>query len=203
MDVNNQACVYGRLDEELLTRIRSLAPIHLLTMNCRNTKPIAIQTHVVANPRLRCEARADGPPVEFEAYRDRDGLFELVRTVVARLASEGLAGESLTVLLPRTPKPEEQTLLERMGLRRYERGTQEGESLGKDVTGTWATVSSFKGLENDVVVLAGLDDIDDDWWRSVAYVGMSRARYRLVTILHAECEARRQERFEAEVERSL
>ena len=39
----------------------------------------------------------------------------------------------------------------------------------------WSTVSAFKGLESDVVVLAGLDEADSDWWRAVAYVGMSRA----------------------------
>ena len=47
---------------------------------------------------------------------------------------------------------------------------------------TWSIVSGFKGLENDVVILAGLTDIDDDWYRGVAYVGMSRARTRLHVI---------------------
>ncbi len=41
---------------------------------------------------------------------------------------------------------------------------------------TWSIVSGFKGLENDVVILAGLTDIETDWHRGVAYVGMSRAR---------------------------
>ncbi len=203
MDINNQACVYGRLDEDLLTRIRSLAPTHLLTANCRNTRPIAIQTHVVANPRVRCEARAEGPPVEFVTYRDRKGQFEVLREVVARLGPQELTSERLSVLLPRTPKPNEEVLLEGMGLRRYEGRTHQGRSSGKGVAGTWSTVSSFKGLENDVVILAGLDEIDDDWWRSIAYVGMSRARYRLVTILREDCEARRHERLEAEIERSF
>ncbi len=43
----------------------------------------------------------------------------------------------------------------------------------------WSIVSGFKGLENDVVILAGLTDIDDDGYRGVAYVGMSRARTQL------------------------
>ncbi|MBW2509458.1 MAG: ATP-binding domain-containing protein [Deltaproteobacteria bacterium] len=47
---------------------------------------------------------------------------------------------------------------------------------------TWSIVSGFKGLENDVVILAGLTDIDDDLYRGVAYVGMSRARTRLHVI---------------------
>jgi hypothetical protein len=203
MDINNQACVYGRLDDELLERVRRLAPTLLLTTNCRNTRPIATQTHVVANPRVRCEARAEGPPVEFETYRDRTGEFEKLRNVVARLDREHLAGEGLTVLFPRTPKRSEEALLERMGLRRYSGEERPAQSFARSAKGTWATVSSFKGLENDVVILVGLDEIDSDWWRAVAYVGMSRARYRLVTLLHEACEARRKERFEAEIARSL
>jgi len=44
---------------------------------------------------------------------------------------------------------------------------------------TWSIVSGFKGLENDVVIFAALTDIETDWHRGVAYVGMSRARTRL------------------------
>jgi len=203
MDVNNQASIYGRLDEKLLARIRSLAPVHLLTTNCRNTRPIAIQTHVVANPRVRCEARADGPPVEFETYENRSGLFETLRDVIARLDGEHFAGAGLTVLLPRTPVSHEEALLEQMGLGRYSAEEHRARPPLKSRKGRWATVSAFKGLESDVVILAGLDDIDAEWWQAVAYVGMSRARFRLVTILREACEARRRERFAAEIDRSL
>ena len=40
----------------------------------------------------------------------------------------------------------------------------------------WSIVSGFKGLENDVVILAALTDIETDWHRAEADVGMSRAR---------------------------
>jgi len=43
---------------------------------------------------------------------------------------------------------------------------------------TRSIVSGFKGLENDVVILATLTDIETDWHRGVAYVGISRARTR-------------------------
>jgi hypothetical protein len=51
---------------------------------------------------------------------------------------------------------------------------------------TWSIVSAFKGLENDFAILAGLTDIDDDWYRGMAYVGMSRARTRLHVIIHPQ-----------------
>ena len=59
---------------------------------------------------------------------------------------------------------------------------------------TWSIVSGFKGLENDVVILAALTDIETDWHRGVAYVGMSRARTRLHVIIHDDCDGKRRER---------
>ena len=59
---------------------------------------------------------------------------------------------------------------------------------------TWTTVSSFKGLENDVVVLVGVEYLHDDWYRSLAYAGMSRARIRLHVLIHQDADKLRQER---------
>lgn len=49
---------------------------------------------------------------------------------------------------------------------------------------TFCTVSSFKGLENDFIVMTDIEDLESDWWRSVIYVGMSRARVGLHILLH-------------------
>ncbi len=55
--------------------------------------------------------------------------------------------------------------------------------------------------ENDLVVLAGVDDIEGDWWKAVTYVGMSRARSRLHVIIHVDCDSIRRDRFELELQR--
>jgi hypothetical protein len=48
---------------------------------------------------------------------------------------------------------------------------------------SYCTVSSFKGLENDFIVLTDIEELDSEWWRSVIYVGMSRARVGLHLLL--------------------
>ena len=53
----------------------------------------------------------------------------------------------------------------------------------------WATVSAFKGLESDVVVLVGIEQLDSNWWSSVLYVGMSRARVRLHLVIDESARA--------------
>ena len=39
---------------------------------------------------------------------------------------------------------------------------------------TWSPVSGFKGLENDVVIVAGVTDIEADWHRGIASVFNNR-----------------------------
>ena len=72
-------------------------------------------------------------------------------------------------------RPDEEQHLNRLVLRRLTEddvphlGTATLQSI------TWSTVSGFKGLESDVIIVAGLTDIESDWHRGVAYLGMSRA----------------------------
>jgi hypothetical protein len=47
----------------------------------------------------------------------------------------------------------------------------------------FCTVSAFKGMENDFIILTDIEDLDSEWWRSVIYVGMSRARVGLHLLL--------------------
>ena len=42
----------------------------------------------------------------------------------------------------------------------------------------------FKGLENDFILISDIEDINAGWWKSVIYVGMSRARFGLHLLLH-------------------
>ena len=80
-----------------------------------------------------------------------------------------------------------------MGLRRISEDDVPHLGSASLQTITWSIVSGFKGLENDVVILAALTDIETDWHRGVAYVGMSRARTRLHVVIHEDCDGKRRE----------
>ena len=204
LDANDQACVYGRMNPASLVRVRDLASRELLlTLNCRNTRPIALQTNVVADPERRAVGRIDGPPVEFSSYKtDREALSRLGQ-VLDGLRHEGMAKGHVSVLFPRAPDEQQVRRLISMGIRQLAEEDVASLESNSPKAFTWATVSSFKGLENDVVVLAGVKEIESDWWRAVTYVGMSRARYRLYVISHVDCDPIRQERFQQEISRRL
>jgi len=110
--------------------------------------------------------------------------------------SKGATTQRAPVFPVRNPRPDEEPHLTRLALRRLTEddvphlGTATLQSI------TWSTVSGFKGLENDVILVAGLTDIESDWHRGVAYVGMSCARTRLHFIIHEDCDGKRRAREE-------
>ena len=96
--------------------------------------------------------------------------------------------------IPSSTTAGEEKHLERMALRRLSEDDVPHLGSASLQTITWSIVSGLKGLENDVVILAGLTDIEADWHRGVAYVGMSRARTRLHVLIHEDCDGKRRER---------
>ena len=152
------------------------------------------QTTLVSSARRPIKARVDGKPVRFTHYRKAPGWVSPLERVVGDLRREQVPPGSISVLLTNKPSEDEQKALQRLGLVQL---TEEhvpalGTSTLTEIT--WSTVSGFKGLENDVVVLVGVKDIDDDWHQGVAYVGMSRARTGLHVIIREDCDERRRER---------
>ena len=140
------------------------------------------------------ETRVDGRPVDFHPYHGRSGWLQELERLITDLRRDNVPPGRISVLLLKTPRGDEGKHLERMGLRRLSEDDVPHLGSASLQTVTWSIVSGFKGLENDVVILAGLTDIDDDWHRGVAYVGMSRARTRLHVIIHEECDEKRRER---------
>ena len=196
LDGREQAKVYGKMEDEALQRLTALGVRERLTLNCRNTRPIARQTAVVSNSKWRVKARVDGRPVDFHPYHGRSGWLKELDRLITDLQRDNVPSGRISVLLLKTPRGDEEQHLERMGLRRLSEDDVSDLGSASLQYVTWSVVSGFKGLENDVVIVAGLTDIEDDWHRGVAYVGMSRARTRLQVVIHEDCDTKRREREE-------
>lgn len=57
------------------------------------------------------------------------------------------------------------------------------KATGKIDSICFSTIHSFKGLENSYIILTDITKIDDDEFRSLLYVGMSRARIGLYVLI--------------------
>lgn len=164
--------VFADSHQELYARNWSLPdtwPQFPLDINCRSTLPIAERVSSIYRD-VAVTLGAQGPmPVFVSADLRVEGI-DLVQSVVGRLIQEeGLSTNQIVVL------SDSKALVEQL------RETFVGEHSFTSIDGVGVVVESvnrFKGLEADAVVLALTDaDMDDvSRLKSIAYVGMSRAR---------------------------
>ena len=198
LDSNNQSSIYDKVEKTALDSLRAMGRSQFLTINCRNTQEVAQHTNILAQPRVPSVGRISGPPVEFVSFDAGKDPFDRLSGILKTLEGEGVRPGRVSVLLARSPSQEQLELLHNLGVEPVT--VENAASISDGPIATWAVVSGFKGLENDVVLLVGVEDIDGDWWRAVCYVGMSRARSRLYVFLTGECERVRQRRWESYLE---
>lgn len=165
-----------------LTRLLPGEPFSL-TMNCRNTQAIheAVRKFHSHPEQLTSRAPAGRPP-ELFYFSTEQAQEDLVRSALHRLViDEHIDTQQITLLTTRAP---EKTAF------------RPGRKLGNFVLVEWGDrnwrktdirvsgVHRFKGLENRVIVLTGLEDNDPSWLNPLLYVACSRARTHLVIVAH-------------------
>ena len=151
---------------------------------------IARETDMLARPRRRSSARVPGNPVRYFWYSSAKDQSEQLKGLLRRLKTGGIRDENVTILSPLAPDRACASQLDGVS-------TQSGQPSTR-VTVT--SISAFKGLESDVVVLTDVEKIDGPWWKSVLYVGMSRARSVLFVFVSRDCKAEYETRLREYIE---
>ena len=149
-----------------------------LTVNCRNTEPIATTAHLISGVPLVEVATALGPEVDTVWYRDQRHARREVSRKVARLISGGIKPGSIIVLGRRH--------LDASLLREgFESSVPYPlvESPDPDGAVEYATIGSYKGLEADAVVLVDVDGFTAREVLADLYAGATRARSHLVVAI--------------------
>jgi Nuclease-related domain/AAA domain len=172
--------IVGGIAPTALRRLQAAAPVEWpLTVNCRNTQPIAVQVALLSGAPMREVLAPDGPAAELVWYTSADDQRSAASERLRRLRHEGFDARQITVL--------SRFRLERsvahdglgMPLKDISRG-----GLGSlDDQIAFSTVSSFKGLEAEVVLLVDVDDLSSAEGLTSVYVGASRARVALYVFI--------------------
>lgn len=182
-DTNNQASVFGTFDEQALGRLLTFGNTAILSTNWRNTRPIADETIMLTRPKVRASARVDGIPVKYSWYEKPQLQSASLIRILNKLVKEQVTPGQITVLSPKKADiccaSSSQDI---QMIHITENNVWEIFSEGSNKI-SYASISSFKGLENDFIVLTDIDNLDTDWCRAVIYVGMSRARLGLYLLL--------------------
>jgi hypothetical protein len=167
--------VFGGMAASALRRVSEAKPVEWpLTVNCRNTAPIAQQVSLLSGVPLSDVLAPNGPDVEICWYDSADEQSKAIKDALHKLKREGF-------------RPSQSVVLSRY---RLERSAISGAGLsiadlsrggdGDETDGVrFSTIASFKGLEADVVILADVDDLFSNEGLASVYVGASRAKVAL------------------------
>jgi len=166
-----------------MERVLSLAPASFrLQVNCRNTAPIATATAVLSGGTCEETRVVAGPEVEWLWYSSPAEERRLVAKRLNVLLSGGMRPEDVVLLSKRSRA--RSCLADGVpGVVYSLADFDEEEMVPSPKRITFATVSSYKGLEADVIVLIDVDDLGHQDSLASLYVGASRARALLVVCL--------------------
>ncbi|WP_444898359.1 NERD domain-containing protein [Microbulbifer sp. VAAC004] len=181
MDDNNQAAVYGKADPSSISRLEQFGVSHLLTINCRNTRQIHDETSMLTTPEMLAVARVEGLPVRYVWYSKSSDQKKLLKKQINRIVSGGISRKDVVILSGSSGAKAVAGELTGSEVKDLDEACLTNKNAEDVVRRT--TISAFKGLEADVIILTDINDFESDWWKSVLYVGMSRARVELVILL--------------------
>jgi len=183
-DVNNQASVFGVFEQAALDRLLKSGQLAILLTNRRNTRPVADETAMLTRPQITPPATVPGIPVQYRWYDTPVAQATALSKIVKQLLAGNVAPGRITILSPRNIGRCCAATVSDLPLMAVSWNNVLEVARGECRSVSYSTISAFKGLENDFIVLTDIEDLESEWWRSVIYVGMSRARVGLHLLIH-------------------
>jgi hypothetical protein len=184
LDTGLQSDVYGRLNDQVLNHLRSLQAVTLvLRENFRNPKNIVSEmSALIAAPAPICK-RQEGLPVDYRIYEDEKSQAKKLRALLVELLREGVAPNQIAILSAR--KREDSCAIRFPPDVGKPLHYLDGAGMCPNDSIIASSLSAFKGLESEVVILTDLPELSpiSDWAKSIIYVGMTRARTRLFALV--------------------
>jgi hypothetical protein len=172
--------IVGGIAPVALRRLQEARPVEWpLTVNCRNTRPIAVQVSLLSGAPMLEVLAPEGPAAELTWYISADGQQQAISDRLKQLRREGFTARQITIL----SRYRFERSVAHAGLGTPLRDISRG---GLDYAGdeiVFSTVSSFKGLEAEAVLLVDVDDLSSPDGLVSVYVGASRARVALYVFI--------------------
>jgi hypothetical protein len=184
--------VFKSIQQGLHERLKRCHPaVATLHVNCRNTRPIAVNTALLCGLAPDNVARAGGPEVELYWFRDRLHERRQLSKFISRVLSEGIRPQQVTVLSP-------YRLTESAVAHGIEcpcsiaditdSGSAASGSIG------FSTIAGFKGLESDVIAVVDVKELLSPEMTSLLYVATSRPRVLLAVFIDEQSRSDFEER---------
>jgi ATP:corrinoid adenosyltransferase len=168
-------------DEELIGILKEYGFAQFdLTINCRNTKGVAVTTSTISGIDLPIEGAVDGGRSEVKYFTNIEGLRTETGKTLEKLFLQGVRRDDIIILSSSKFISSCLSGLVKLAGSKICDLTEEISARGAI---DFCTFQAFKGLERKVVVAIDLKDLESDQSRLLHYCGLSRARSVLIVFL--------------------
>jgi len=172
-DFENQMLykTYGSHDAISLISDNASGFVNLkLQTNCRNTKRIGKGFELMAGVSVEkyLTKSVEGPDIEYYAGEESEIITKISDTI-EKLLLDKVPPRNITILSPNvySKSSVSSPALDKFNIKQY---SPQIDSI------SFSTIHSFKGLDNQVIILV---DVNDYGNKTITYVGYSRARVKL------------------------
>lgn len=161
-----------------------------LSINCRNTRQIAVANKMISNIPQAKQLKADGVEVEYIEYSNMQEEAKLLIKTIRNLRSQGISASDIVILSPYIEKSciNAMDFPSDIGFIRINPKDGFAARTGTD----FYTIQAFKGLESKVVLLIDIEDFESESSRLLNYVAVSRARTILYVFYAKDVKEQRQ-----------
>lgn len=144
-----------------------------LSVNCRNTKNIGNELiKITGYEDKKYLLKVVGEPVDYVTYKDKQEQSNKLIEVISSLRKKGIKSGSILILSPRKRK---ESVVEFADSEKNIIGNYGDDPYTYHAL--FSTIQSYKGLESEIVLLV---DIENYANQNLMYIGMSRARSKLI-----------------------
>lgn len=204
-DFERQAIYSQYSRNEMLEMLESRGSFTMfrLTVNCRNTKPIHEEMRLLSGfeAQTLLTETIPGIPVEYYFYSDLNEEVQIVENILCKLRKQDIQPNYITIL---SPYRFNKSCVARLDQRIAEIVNLADSSHFPDSRYiTYSTIHGFKGLENSYIILVDIDRINDDQFRSMLYIGMSRAKVGLIILLNEQVKKDYNKLLKSHLKRSM
>jgi len=188
-DPGFQAEMFGKMDSKVLDSLQQFRPSNLmLSENFRNPPEIVDELcNVVGIEKPVC-MREKISNVDYVTFKNIAEQGKKLRALLVNLLRDGVEPSSITILSGCSP--EKSCVINYppdIGKKIAHLQADSSVSINKITDEiTACSTFSFKGLENDIIILTDLPEPtpDREWEKSVVYVGMTRCKTKLYVLLN-------------------
>ena len=175
-DKNVQAEIYNTLDLNALQRLSKVAINHpSYIRNYRNPKAIALRAgKIIGQKDIHTARSVSSTPRLHSCESSAKALEAKLNKIVSNLKNNGAKPDEISIL---TFKSKKGTALKNVSNISNSRliHLDHANDIGEKIM--WSTISSFKGLENEIIILVEASGIVlDDWYNSLLYVALTRTK---------------------------